>query len=107
MTLCSKKSQHHALSCQAQTLQHAHIHSIVYVLMCSCRYQAELEALVLEGEVASMVTKRVEARVQEVMASQAVQQSLHERLVRQRKLLEEQVGFLPPMDFGTFCMAVC
>lgn len=71
---------------------------LIHLRECSsvfaCRYQAELEALVLESEVASMVTKRVEARVQEVMASQAVQQSLQERLVRERKLLEEQVHCL-------------
>ena len=56
------------------------------------RYQAELEAQVLESEIAIQVTAQVEARVQEVMASQAVQQSLQERLIRERKLLEEQVG---------------
>lgn len=56
------------------------------------RYQAELEAKVLESEIAIQVTSQVEARVQEVMASQAVQQSLQERLIRERKLLEEQVG---------------
>lgn len=47
----------------------------------------------LESEIAIQVTNQVEARVQEVMASQAVQQSLQERLIRERKLLEEQVGF--------------
>lgn len=46
----------------------------------------------LESEIAIQVTSQVEARVQEVMASQAVQQSLQERLIRERKLLEEQVG---------------
>lgn len=56
------------------------------------RYQAELEAKVLDSEIAIQVTSQVEARVQEVMASQAVQQSLQERLIRERKLLEEQVG---------------
>ena len=56
------------------------------------RHQAELEAKVLESEIAIQVTSQVEARVQEVMASQAVQQSLQERLIRERKLLEEQVG---------------
>ena len=51
-----------------------------------------MEAKVLESEIAIQVTSQVEARVQEVMASQAVQQSLQERLIRERKLLEEQVG---------------
>lgn len=46
----------------------------------------------LESEIAIQVSRQVEARVQEVMASQAVQQSLQERLIRERKLLEEQVG---------------
>lgn len=59
----------------------------------SDRYQAELEAKVLDSEIAIQVTRQVEARVQEVMASQAVQQSLQQRLIRERKLLEEQVGF--------------
>lgn len=53
----------------------------------------------LESEIAIQVTSQVEARVQEVMASQAVQQSLQERLIRERKLLEEQVGF-----FGCFLL---
>ena len=47
----------------------------------------------LDSEIAIQVTNQVEARVQEVMASQAVQQSLQDRLIRERKLLEEQVGF--------------
>lgn len=51
-----------------------------------------METKVLESEIAIQVTSQVEARVQEVMASQAVQQSLQERLIRERKLLEEQVG---------------
>lgn len=56
-----------------------------------CRAQAEMEARLIEEETERMVSEKVEARVQEVMASQAVQQSLQERLVRERKLLEEQV----------------
>ena len=58
-----------------------------------CRQQAQLEARVIEEETERLVTAAVEAKVQEVMASQAVQQSLQERLVRERKLLEEQVRF--------------
>lgn len=45
----------------------------------------------IEEETARLVTASVETKVKEVMASQAVQQSLQERLVRERKLLEEQV----------------
>ena len=56
-----------------------------------CRVQAEMEARLIEEETERMVSEKVEARVQEVMASQAVQHSLQERLVRERKLLEEQV----------------
>ena len=59
--------------------------------MCNNRRQAELEARVIEEETARLVTASVETKVKEVMASQAVQQSLQERLVRERKLLEEQV----------------
>lgn len=58
------------------------------------RRQAELEAWVIEEETARLVTAAVEAKVKEVMSSQAVQQSLQERLVRERKLLEEQVRHL-------------
>lgn len=54
----------------------------------------------LESEIEIQVTSQVEARVQEVMASQAVQQSLQERLIRERKLLEEQVGFPWLLPFG-------
>ena len=46
-------------------------------------------------ETARLVTASVEAKVKEVMSSQAVQQSLQERLVRERKLLEEQACHLP------------
>lgn len=56
-----------------------------------CRRQADLEARLIEEETERCVGEAVEARVKEVMASQAVQQSLQERLVRERKLLEEQV----------------
>jgi len=59
------------------------------------RRQAELEARVIEEETARLVTASVEAKVKEVMSSQAVQQSLQERLVRERKLLEEQACHLP------------
>lgn len=58
------------------------------------RRQEELEARVIEEETARLVTAAVEAKVKEVMSSQAVQQSLQERLVRERKLLEEQVCHL-------------
>lgn len=59
-----------------------------------CRQQAELEARLIEEETERLVSEAVEGRVKEVMASQAVQQSLQERLVRERKLLEEQVRSL-------------
>ncbi len=49
----------------------------------------------IEEETARLVTASVEAKVKEVMSSQAVQQSLQERLVRERKLLEEQACQLP------------
>ena len=48
----------------------------------------------IEEETARLVTAAVEAKVKEVMSSQAVQQSLQERLIRERKLLEEQVRHL-------------
>lgn len=60
-------------------------------MQCCCRRQAELEARLIEEETERLVSEAVEGRVKEVMASQAVQQSLQERLVRERKLLEEQV----------------
>ena len=50
-----------------------------------------MEARLIEEETERCVSEAVEARVKEVMASQAVQQSLQERLVTERKLLEEQV----------------
>lgn len=49
----------------------------------------------IEEETARLVTASVEAKVKEVMSSQAVQQSLQERLARERKLLEEQACHLP------------
>ena len=58
------------------------------------RRQAELESRLIEEETERCVSEAVESRVKEVMASQAVQQSLQERLVRERKLLEEQVGHI-------------
>lgn len=48
----------------------------------------------IEEETVRLVTASVEAKVKEVMSSQAVQQSLQERLVRERKLLEEQACHL-------------
>ena len=56
------------------------------------RQQAQLEARVIEEETERLVTAAVEGKVQEVMASQAVQHSLHQRLISERKLLEEQVA---------------
>ena len=43
-------------------------------------------------ETERIVSERVEARVAEVIASDTVQQSVQERLTRERTLLEEQVG---------------
>ena len=70
------------------------------------RRQAELEARVIEEETARLVTAAVEAKVKEVMSSQAVQQSLQERLVGERKLLEEQARHLSLLSQPAACSCV-
>ena len=64
-----------------------------HVCTCNCcrRKQELLEHLTVE-ETERIVSERVEARVAEVIASDTVQQSVQERLTRERTLLEEQVG---------------
>lgn len=57
-----------------------------------CRKLSELEAQLVEEEVAARITEVIEARVAEALASEAVQQSLQQRLEDERRQLEEQVG---------------
>ena len=45
----------------------------------------------IEAETAARITELIEQRVQEVMSSDAVQDSLNARLEAERKDLEEQV----------------
>lgn len=52
---------------------------------------AELEEKLVQEEVERRTNELIEERVQEVMNSESVQQSLHARLVDERKVLEEQV----------------
>lgn len=76
-------------------LAHAQTDSTVHNHGCTCNYcrrkQELLEHLTVE-ETERIVSERVEARVAEVIASNTVQQSVQERLMRERTLLEEQVG---------------
>lgn len=57
----------------------------------SRRMRAELEAQLVEEETDARVAAAVEARVAEVMASEAVQATLTARLQAERRVLEEQV----------------
>ena len=57
----------------------------------SCRQLAELEDKLVRREVDKRVKQLIEERVQEIMNSDSVQQSLHARLVEERKILEDQV----------------
>ena len=54
-------------------------------------------------ETERIVSERVEARVAEVIASDTVQQSVQERLTRERTLLEEQVGRPEPLPDAGWC----
>lgn len=56
------------------------------------RKLAELEAQLIEEETAARITEAIEARVAEALASEAVQQSLQQRLEEERRNLEQQVG---------------
>jgi len=58
----------------------------------------ELEARLVEEETQRRLTATIEERVQEIMNSDSVQQSLNARLVEERKVLEEQVRLLPFRD---------
>jgi hypothetical protein len=58
--------------------------------MDSIRRRAELEAALIEEEVARRVSEAVEARVRAAMGSDAVQQQLQQRLTAERTVLEEQ-----------------
>lgn len=55
------------------------------------RRRAVLEAKLIEEETDRRVKQNIEARVQEVMLSDAVQKTLQERLEVERKKLEEEV----------------
>lgn len=61
------------------------------VLRCACRLRAELEAQLVEEELAKRLDAYVEARVASVMQSEAVQRELRSRLERERQAIEEQV----------------
>ena len=56
-----------------------------------CRKRAELEEQLIVEEVERRVKEESEKRVSAAMDSEAVQQSLQQRLVAERKVLEEQV----------------
>ena len=55
------------------------------------RKRAKLEEQLIVEEVDRRVREEVEKRVSAAMGSEAVQQSLQQRLVAERKVLEEQV----------------
>ena len=55
------------------------------------RQLQELEDKLVEEEVERMVKEQIAERVKEIMNSESVQESLHARLVEERKILEEQV----------------
>ena len=57
----------------------------------SCRQLAELEDKLVHKEVERRVKELIQERVREIMNSDSVQQSLHARLVEERKVLEDQV----------------
>ena len=59
-----------------------------------CRRMAELEAKLIEEETALRVRQAIEKRVQEVMASDVVQQQLQQHLHTERQRLEKQVCLL-------------
>lgn len=61
--------------------------------------RAELEAQLVEEETDARVTAAVEARVAEVMASEAVQATLNTRLQAERRVLEEQARHPRPREF--------
>ena len=52
------------------------------------------EEKLIQEEVKRRTKELIEERVQEIMNSDSVQQSLHARLVDERKVLEEQVSHL-------------
>ena len=56
-----------------------------------CRKLAELEAQLIEEESAARISEAVEARVAEALASEAVQQSLQQRLEEERRHIEAAV----------------
>lgn len=64
------------------------------------------EAVVLEEEVEARVAALVEARVQEVLASAAVQESLQHRLQQERAQLDKQVVEACIFDGFAFCNLV-
>ncbi len=55
------------------------------------RKLAELEAQLIEEETVARVSEAVEARVAEALASEAVQQSLQQRLEEERRHIEDAV----------------
>ena len=56
-----------------------------------CRRLVELEAKLVDEETERRIKELIEDRVQEIMNSDSVQQSLHARLEEERQALEEQV----------------
>ncbi len=69
-------------------------HFLPHTNTCVTRDTAAQEAAILEEEVQARVTALVEARVKEVLASSAVQESLQQRLEQERAQLESQVAAL-------------
>ena len=65
-----------------------------------CRQLADLEDKLVRKEAERKVKELIEERVGEIMNSDSVQQSLHARLVEERKILEDQVRlFLENLKF--------
>ena len=60
-----------------------------------------LEEKLIQEEVKRRTKELIEERVQEIMNSDSVQQSLHARLVDERKVLEEQVSHLDKSSLPT------
>lgn len=61
-----------------------------------CRERFDVQARMVDEQLQQRVTELIEQRVAEIMASDAVQQSLTQRLQAERQLLEQQVCFSTP-----------
>ena len=65
-----------------------------------CRERFDVQARMVDEQLQQRVTELIEQRVAEIMASDAVQQSLTQRLQAERQLLEQQVCYSTPKDRG-------